>query len=178
MVGEGDSVGDGDSVGVLLFEGLGEGDSEAGAYGLGLGLAAVAGKVASSAETPSSVTVVTAIRILWSYQTFPQMPSVLPVSTRTASRSVMQPSQAEQIVELLREKRIMAHVQPKGLQSAAIRVVLPGGREAIWDGDAAAGLEAQVMADGMLVGFVPLIEGSENFDVVQSAEAIAAADYG
>lgn len=90
----------------------------------------------------------------------------------------MQPSQAEQIVELLREKRIMAHVQPKGLQNAAIRVVLPGGREAIWDGDAAAGLEAQVMADGMLVGFVPLIEGSENFDAVQSAEAIAAADYG
>lgn len=90
----------------------------------------------------------------------------------------MQPSQAEQIVELLREQRIMAHVQPQGLQKAAIRVVLPGGREAIWDGDAAAGLEAQVMADGMLVGFVPLIKGSENFDAEQSAAAIAAADYG
>ncbi len=90
----------------------------------------------------------------------------------------MQPTEAEQIVDLLRERRIMAHVHPTGLQTAAIRVVLPGGREAIWDGDAAAGLEAQVLADGMLVGFVPLIAGSEQFDAVQSAQAIASADYG
>lgn len=90
----------------------------------------------------------------------------------------MQPSHAEEIVELLRERRVMAHVQPKGLQNAAIRIVLPGGREAIWDGDAAAGLEAQIMADGMLVGFVPLIPGSADFDVQQCVEAIATADYG
>ncbi len=79
---------------------------------------------------------------------------------------------------MLRQRRIMAHVHPTGLQNAAIRVVLPGGREAIWDGDSAAGLEAQVLADGMLVGFVPLIKGSEQFDAAQSAEAIANADYG
>ncbi len=90
----------------------------------------------------------------------------------------MQPSEADQIVELLRQQRIMAHVHPTGLQNSAIRVVLPGGREAIWDGDAAAGLEAQVMADGMLVGFVPVIRGSENFTIEQSAQAIANADYG
>lgn len=90
----------------------------------------------------------------------------------------MQPSQAEEIVEILRARRVMAHVHPKGLQNSAIRVVLPGGREAIWDGDAAAGLEAQVLADGMLVGFVPVIAGSENFTVEQSAAAIAGADYG
>ena len=90
----------------------------------------------------------------------------------------MQPPEAEAIVDLLRERRIMAHVHPTGLQRAAIRVVLPGGREAIWDGDAAAGLEAQVLADGMLVGFVPLIQGSEEFDAARSAEAIATADYG
>jgi hypothetical protein len=90
----------------------------------------------------------------------------------------MQPSEAEEIVEMLRQRRIMAHVHPTGLQNAAIRVVLPGGREAIWDGDSAAGLEAQVLADGMLVGFVPLIKGSEQFDAAQSAEAIANADYG
>lgn len=90
----------------------------------------------------------------------------------------MQPDQAEQIVALLRSRRLMAHVHPTGLQNAAIRVVLPGGREAIWDGDAAAGLEAQVLADGMLVGFVPVIPGSENFDAEQCASAIAAADYG
>lgn len=90
----------------------------------------------------------------------------------------MQPDQAEQIVELLRQRRVMAHVAPKGLQNAAIRVVLSGGREALWDADNAAGLEAQVLADGMLVGFVPLIPGSENFSVEQSASAIADADYG
>lgn len=90
----------------------------------------------------------------------------------------MQPSHAEQIVELLRGRRIMAHVQPQGLTNSAIRVVLSGGREAIWDGDAAAGLEAQVMADGMLVGYVPLIKGSEEFTVEQCAQAIAEADYG
>lgn len=90
----------------------------------------------------------------------------------------MQYTQAEQIVELLRQRRIMAHVAPKGLQNAAIRVVLPGGREAIWDADNAAGLEAQVLADGMLVGFVPVIPGSENFDVPRSVDAIAQADYG
>jgi hypothetical protein len=30
----------------------------------------------------------------------------------------------------------------------------------------------------MLVGYVPLIAGSEGFDVAQSAQAIATADYG
>jgi hypothetical protein len=90
----------------------------------------------------------------------------------------MQPSQAAKIVELLRRRRVMAHVHPTGLHRSAIRVVLPGGAEAIWDADSAAGLEAQVLANGMLIGFVPVIAGSEDFDAEQSAEAIAAADYG
>lgn len=89
----------------------------------------------------------------------------------------MQPDQAEEIVAILKSRRVMAHVHPTGLQNSAIRVVLPGGREAIWDGDAAAGLEAQVLADGMLVGFVPLIKGSENFTAEQSADAIQGAEY-
>lgn len=89
----------------------------------------------------------------------------------------MQSDEAEQIVALLRERKVMAHVHPTGLNSAGVRVVLPNGSEAIWDGDKAAGLEAQVLADGMLVGFVPTIEGSEFFDAVESAEAIARADY-
>lgn len=90
----------------------------------------------------------------------------------------MQPDLAEQIVDILQSRRVMAHVHPIGLQNSAVRVVLPGGREAIWDGDAAAGLEAQVLADGMLVGFVPLIRGSENFNAEQSADAIQHANYG
>jgi hypothetical protein len=56
-------------------------------------------------------------------------------------------------------------------------VVLEDGREAIWDTDGTAGLEAQVMRDGMLVGFVPSIEGSEEYDEAQTIDAIARADY-
>ena len=58
-----------------------------------------------------------------------------------------------------------------------VRVMLPGGRQAEWDTDGTAGLEAQVMKDGMLVGFVPVIEGSEDFDEVQVIDAILRTDY-
>jgi len=58
-----------------------------------------------------------------------------------------------------------------------VRVSLPGGREAEWDTDGTAGLEAQVMCDGMLVGYVPQIDGSEDFDESQIVDAIARTDY-
>jgi hypothetical protein len=58
-----------------------------------------------------------------------------------------------------------------------VRVSLRGGREAEWDTDGTAGLEAQVMLDGILVGYVPLIEGSEDFDEAQVVDAIARTDY-
>ena len=58
-----------------------------------------------------------------------------------------------------------------------IRVSLDGGRDAEWDTDGTAGLEAQVMRDGMLVGYVPQIEGSEDFDESQVVDAIARTDY-
>jgi hypothetical protein len=64
-----------------------------------------------------------------------------------------------------------------GITQYGIRVVLADGREAVWDTDGTAGLEAQVMRNGVLVGFVPSIPGSENFDEPQIIEAIAAADY-
>lgn len=54
---------------------------------------------------------------------------------------------------------------------------LPDGREAIWDTDGTAGLEAQVMRNGMLVGFVPVIDASETFDEHQIIEAITGTDY-
>jgi hypothetical protein len=56
-------------------------------------------------------------------------------------------------------------------------VALPAGREAVWDSDGTAGLEAQVMGNGMLVGFVPVIPGSEDFDDVQIVDAIVRTDY-
>ena len=58
-----------------------------------------------------------------------------------------------------------------------VRVSLGDGREAIWDSDGTATLEAQVMRDGNLVGFVPVIEGSEDFDEAQVVDAIARTDY-
>src|SRR5262245_50399768 len=64
-----------------------------------------------------------------------------------------------------------------GVSQFGVRVSLPDGREAIWDTDGTAGLEAQVMRDGMLVGFVPEIEGSESFDEAQVIDAIVRADY-
>lgn len=58
-----------------------------------------------------------------------------------------------------------------------IRVVLSNDREAVWDTDGTAGLEAQVLGNGMLVGFVPKIEGSEDFTEQQVIDAIARTDY-
>ena len=47
----------------------------------------------------------------------------------------------------------------------------------MWDTDGTASLEAQVMRNGVLVGFVPVIEGSEDFDDSQVVDAIARTDY-
>ncbi len=91
----------------------------------------------------------------------------------------MDENRARRVVDQLRERGVPAHLsRPRAGQSQfGIRVVLPDEREAIWDTDGTAGLEAQVMGDGMLVGFVPVIEGSEDFDDHQVVDAIARTDY-
>jgi hypothetical protein len=81
------------------------------------------------------------------------------------------------VVDRLRERGIDASLIRGGVDQFGIGVKVPGGREAQWDTDGAAGLEAQVMQDGDLVGFVPKIEGSEDFDQDQVIDAIARADY-
>ena len=83
---------------------------------------------------------------------------------------------ARHIVDALRDRGVNAHLF-RGPGEYGIRVTLSGGREAEWDTDGTAGLEAQVMRDGMLVGYVPLIEGSEDFDEAQIVDAIARTDY-
>jgi len=83
---------------------------------------------------------------------------------------------ARRVVDALRDRGINAHLF-RGNGQFGVRVSLPGGREAEWDTDGTAGLEAQVMRDGMLVGYVPLIEGSEDFDEAQVIDAIARTDY-
>jgi hypothetical protein len=86
-------------------------------------------------------------------------------------------NRALRVVDALRDRGINAHVAREGVYQIGVRIALPDGREAIWDTDDTPGLEAQVMRDGMLVGFVPVIEGSENFDEAQTVDAIARTDY-
>ena len=89
----------------------------------------------------------------------------------------MDENRAQRVVDALRERGVPAHVERPGVGQFGMRVMLRDGREAIWDTDGTAGLEAQVMRNGVLVGFVPMIEGSEDFDEAQVVDAIARTDY-
>ena len=84
---------------------------------------------------------------------------------------------ARRVVDALRDRGVNAHLIRGGIDRFGIRVTLTGGRQAEWDTDGTIGLEAQVMRDGMLVGFVPRIEGSEDFDEPGIVDAIARTDY-
>ena len=90
----------------------------------------------------------------------------------------MEAVEVEEVVAALNERGFIANVHRPGLNRVCVRIVLPGGAEALWDADGASGLEAQVMANGMLVGFVPTIPGSAHFSVEQAVEAISRANYG
>ena len=89
----------------------------------------------------------------------------------------MEENRARRVVDALRDRGIDAHMLRAGVDQFGVRVNLHDGRQAEWDTDGTAGLEAQVMQDGDLVGFVPQIEGSEDFDEAQTIDAIARADY-
>ena len=89
----------------------------------------------------------------------------------------MEEKRAQRVVDRLREQGVDAHVERASTYQFGIRVALRDGRNAVWDTDGTLGLEAQVMRDGILVGFVPQIEGSEDFDEDQTVDAIARTDY-
>ena len=89
----------------------------------------------------------------------------------------MDENRARKVTDLLRGRGVDARMAKVGVYQFGIKVAIAGGREAIWDTDGTAGLEAQVMRDGMLVGFVPVIEGSEDFDDDQVIDAIVRTDY-
>lgn len=89
----------------------------------------------------------------------------------------MDEGRARRVVDALRERGVPAHLTRAGVGRVGIRVALSDGREALWDADGAAGLEATVLRNGVLVGFVPTIEGSEHFDEEQIIDAIARTDY-
>jgi len=89
----------------------------------------------------------------------------------------MEENRARRVAEALRGHGVHASLKKVSVYQFGIVVALPDGREAVWDADGTAGLEATVMADGMLRGFVPQIEGSEDWTEEQVVEAIWHTDY-
>lgn len=89
----------------------------------------------------------------------------------------MDENRARRVADALRDRGIDAHLENAGIDIYGVRVVLADGREAIWGNEGTATLEAEVLLDGDLVGFVPEIPGSAEFDEAQVIDAIARADY-
>jgi len=89
----------------------------------------------------------------------------------------MEENRARRVVDALRDRGVNARMAHAGVYQFGVRVALRDGREAVWDTDGTAGLEANVMRNGVLVGFVPVIEGSADFDEAQTIDAIARTDY-
>jgi hypothetical protein len=89
----------------------------------------------------------------------------------------MEEMKARRVVDALRDRGTDADLARVGVHQFGITIHLTDGREAVWDSDDTAGIEAQVMRDGMLVGYVPEIEGSEDFTEEQIIDAIVRTDY-
>ena len=89
----------------------------------------------------------------------------------------MDENRARRVAGALRDRGIDAHLETTGIDVYGARVVLSGGREAIWGNEGTSSLEAEVLPDGDLVGCIPEIAGSEAFDEAQIVDAIARAGY-
>ncbi|MFJ9683272.1 hypothetical protein ACIRP2_35290 [Streptomyces sp. NPDC101194] len=89
----------------------------------------------------------------------------------------MDAERAGRLVSALRARNVMAHLVEAGVYEFGIRVVLDEGIEALWDVDGASGLDAEIVGDGVLIGFVPHVPGSENFTEAQLVESIATTRY-
>ena len=89
----------------------------------------------------------------------------------------MDENRARRVADALRDRGIDAHLENAGIDIYGVRVTIGDGREAIWGNEGTASLEAEVLRDGDLVGFVPEIPGSADFDEAQVVDAIARADY-
>ncbi|MFE3071405.1 hypothetical protein [Streptomyces sp. NPDC059247] len=89
----------------------------------------------------------------------------------------MDAERATRMTAALRARRVMAHVVEAGVYEFGVRVVLDEGVEALWDVDGAAGLDAEIVGDGVLIGFVPHVPGSEDFTEEQLVDTIARTVY-
>jgi hypothetical protein len=89
----------------------------------------------------------------------------------------MEENKARRVVDTLRDRGTDAEVARVGVYQFGVSIKLSDGREVTWDSDGTAALEAQVMRDGVLVGYVPQIEGSDSYDEAQVVDAILRTDY-
>ena len=89
----------------------------------------------------------------------------------------MEENKARRVVDALRARGTDADLARVGVYQFGVSIRLHDGREATWDSDGTAALEAQVMRDGVLVGYVPEIEGSGDFTEEQVIDAILRTDY-
>ena len=89
----------------------------------------------------------------------------------------MDENRARRVADALRERGIDAHMVNSGIDAYSVQVTLPGGRVAVWGAEGTSGLEAEVLLDGDLVGFIPQIPDSDGFTEDQVVDAIARADY-
>ncbi|MEU0279757.1 hypothetical protein [Streptomyces sp. NPDC006195] len=89
----------------------------------------------------------------------------------------MDEDRAGRLVSSLRARGVMAHLAHLGVYQCGVQIVLAEGGEAIWDIDGVLGLRAEVVEDGVLVGFVPHVRGSETFTEEQLVATIAATRY-
>ena len=89
----------------------------------------------------------------------------------------MEENKARRVVDALRDRGTNAHLARVGVYQVGVRIMLADGREATWDSDGTAALEAQVMRNGVLVGYVPAIDGSDSYTEEQIIDAIVRTDY-
>jgi hypothetical protein len=97
--------------------------------------------------------------------------------SRSRLENTMDENKARRVVDALRDRGTDASLARVGVYQFGVSIKLPDGREATWDSDGTASLEAQVMRNGVLVGFVPAIDGSDDFDEAQVIDAILRTDY-
>jgi hypothetical protein len=89
----------------------------------------------------------------------------------------MDENRARRVADALRDRGIDAHLDKAGVSVYGVRVSIGDGRQAVWGREGTASLEAEVLLDGDLVGYVPEVPGSMSFDEAQIVDAIARADY-
>jgi len=89
----------------------------------------------------------------------------------------MEENKARRVVDALRDRGTNAELARVGVYQFGVSIMLADGREATWDSDGTAALEAQVMRNGVLVGYVPAIEGSDSYTEDQIIDTILRTDY-